>query len=85
MYGTTFEKEVYSDLYGEHGVLIGGIREGILKLMVSQSLSANSTSSSRYYTRVGHGHVTLSISVLSSSTTLTTTENIAVMAVGQII
>jgi ketol-acid reductoisomerase len=29
MYETTFEKEVYSDLYGERGVLIGGIREGI--------------------------------------------------------
>jgi ketol-acid reductoisomerase len=27
MYETTFEKEVYSDLYGERGVLMGGIRE----------------------------------------------------------
>lgn len=26
MYETTFEKEVYSDLYGERGVLMGGIR-----------------------------------------------------------
>lgn len=26
-YETTFEKEVYSDLYGERGVLMGGIRE----------------------------------------------------------
>ena len=25
-YETTFEKEVYSDLYGERGVLMGGIR-----------------------------------------------------------
>ena len=27
MYETTFEKEVYSDLYGERGVLMGAIRE----------------------------------------------------------
>lgn len=27
MYETTFEKEVYSDLYGERGVLMGGIRK----------------------------------------------------------
>jgi ketol-acid reductoisomerase len=26
LYETTFEKEVYSDLYGERGVLMGGIR-----------------------------------------------------------
>lgn len=26
-YETTFEKEVYSDLYGERGCLMGGIRE----------------------------------------------------------
>lgn len=26
-YETTFEKEVYSDLYGERGVLMGGIRK----------------------------------------------------------
>lgn len=32
MYETTFEKEVYSDLYGERGVLMGGIR------MLSQSV-----------------------------------------------
>lgn len=25
-YETTFEKEVYSDLYGERGVLMGGIQ-----------------------------------------------------------
>jgi len=28
-YETTFEKEVYSDLYGERGVLMGGIRESL--------------------------------------------------------
>lgn len=28
-YETTFEKEVYSDLYGERGVLMGGIRTSI--------------------------------------------------------
>lgn len=27
MYETTFEKEVYSDLYGERGVLMGAIRK----------------------------------------------------------
>ena len=29
-YETTFEKEVYSDLYGERGVLMGGIRASLL-------------------------------------------------------
>lgn len=29
-YETTFEKEVYSDLYGERGVLMGGIRQSLL-------------------------------------------------------
>jgi ketol-acid reductoisomerase len=33
MYETTFEKEVYSDLYGERGVLMGGIREYFCRLL----------------------------------------------------
>ena len=49
MYETTFQKEVYSDLYGERGVLMGAIRKfshtvGYLQLMVSQRVcSARST------------------------------------------
>lgn len=35
LYETTFEKEVYSDLYGERGVLMGGIR----KCLCSHGLS----------------------------------------------
>lgn len=31
MYETTFEKEVYSDLYGERGVLMGAIRKSKTK------------------------------------------------------
>lgn len=34
-YETTFEKEVYSDLYGERGVLMGGIRESCSLLLPS--------------------------------------------------
>ena len=32
-YETTFEKEVYSDLYGERGVLMGGIRTSLYNLL----------------------------------------------------
>jgi ketol-acid reductoisomerase len=49
MYETTFEKEVYSDLYGERGVLMGAIRKcshtaSYSQLMICQRVcSARST------------------------------------------